>query len=74
MNLMIAYGQITVEEEGLWDIDVNIFLSEETSVTANYTPRTACGDLVIKLCEWLHSETLQALLECTKVVYSTSTR
>ncbi|KAI9869856.1 MAG: hypothetical protein M1823_008930, partial [Watsoniomyces obsoletus] len=49
MKLAVAYAQITTEEEGLWDIDVNIFLSEETSVTANYTPRTACGDLVIKL-------------------------
>ena len=73
MKLAIAYGQITVEEEGLWDIDVDIFLSEETSVTANYTARSACGDLVIKLCEWLNTETLQSLLNYTKIVYSTST-
>src|ERR1700761_4793138 len=51
MKLAVAYAQITTEEEALWNIDVNIFLSEETSVTANYTPRTACGDLVIKLDE-----------------------
>ena len=62
MKLLVAYSQITTEEEGLWNIDVNIFLSEETSVTANYTPRTACGDLAIKLAEWLKSAPVEALL------------
>ncbi|KAJ5123278.1 Armadillo-like helical [Penicillium atrosanguineum] len=38
MKLSSSYAQITSEEEGLWDVDVNLFLSEETSVTANYTP------------------------------------
>jgi hypothetical protein len=70
MKLAVAYAQITTEEEGLWDIDVNIFLSEETSVTANYTPRTACGDLVIKLGEWLTEPTLNGLLAYTRALYS----
>ncbi|KAF1840814.1 ARM repeat-containing protein [Cucurbitaria berberidis CBS 394.84] len=72
MKLAVAYAQITTEEEGLWDIDVNIFLSEETSVTANYTPRTACGDLVIKLGEWLTEPTINGLLSYTRVLYSES--
>ncbi|KAI9667509.1 MAG: hypothetical protein M1821_000325 [Bathelium mastoideum] len=71
MRLAISYAQITTEEEGLWDIDVNIFLSEETSVTANYTPRTACGDLVIKLGEWLSDATVDGLLSYTRTLYST---
>jgi hypothetical protein len=70
MKLAVAYAQITTEEEGLWDIDVNIFLSEETSVTANYTPRTACGDLVIKLGEWLTEPTISGLLSYTRALYS----
>lgn len=70
MKLAVAYAQITKEEEGLWDIDVNIFLSEETSVTANYTPRTACGDLVIKLGEWLTEPTVNGLLTYTRALYS----
>jgi hypothetical protein len=70
MKLAVAYAQITTEEEGLWDIDVNIFLSEETSVTANYTPRTACGDLVIKLGEWLTEPTINGLLTYTRALYS----
>jgi hypothetical protein len=70
MKLAVAYAQITTEEEGLWDVDVNIFLSEETSVTANYTPRTACGDLVIKLGEWLTEPTINGLLTYTRALYS----
>ncbi|KAI9670418.1 MAG: hypothetical protein M1829_004741 [Trizodia sp. TS-e1964] len=70
MKLVVAYAQITTEEEGLWDIDVNVFLSEETSVTANYTPRTACGDLVIKLSEWLPRLAVEGLMEYTKAVFS----
>ncbi|KAJ8105858.1 hypothetical protein OPT61_g9927 [Boeremia exigua] len=70
MKLAVGYAQITTEEEGLWDIDVNIFLSEETSVTANYTPRTACGDLVIKLGEWLSEPTINGLLAYTRALYS----
>jgi importin-9 len=72
MKLAVAYAQITTEEEGLWNIDVNIFLSEETSVTANYTPRTACGDLVIKLGEWLSQATVEGLLSYTRSLYSTN--
>ena len=63
MKLVVSCAQITTEEEGLWDIDVNLYLSEETSVTANYTPRTACGDLVVRgLGEWLKQVPLDALL------------
>ena len=72
MKLAVAYAQITTEEEGLWNVDVNLFLSEETSVTANYTPRTACGDLVIKLGEWLKQPTLDGLLSYTRTLYSSN--
>ncbi|KAF2661335.1 ARM repeat-containing protein [Lophiostoma macrostomum CBS 122681] len=72
MKLAVAYAQITTEEEGLWNVDVNIFLSEETSVTANYTPRTACGDLVIKLGEWLTQPTVDGLLSYTRSLYNTT--
>ena len=74
MKLVISYALITTEEEGLWEIDVNLFLSEETSVTANYTPRTACGDLVIRgLGEWLRQVPLEALLIFTRTLYSSET-
>ncbi len=70
MKLAVSYAQITVEDEGLWEIDVNVFLSEEVNVTANYTPRTACGDLVIKLGEWLNAATVEGLLAHTRTLYS----
>ncbi|GAB1733129.1 hypothetical protein NU195Hw_g5654t1 [Hortaea werneckii] len=70
MKLAVAYAHITTEEEGLWDIDVNVFLSEEANITANYTPRTACGDLVIKLGEWLNAATVEGLLANTRRLYS----
>ncbi|OKL64018.1 hypothetical protein UA08_00243 [Talaromyces atroroseus] len=67
IKLAATYAEITTEEEGIWEIDVNLFLSEETSVTANYTPRTCGGDFVIKLGEWLKVMVVQAL-----VVYTTN--
>lgn len=70
IKIAVAYAQITVEEEGLWDIDVNVFLSEEVSVTANYTPRSACGDLVIKLGDWLSGVTIDGLLAYTRTLYA----
>jgi importin-9 len=63
MQLVISYAQITTEEEGLWEIDVNLFLSEETALTANYTPRAACGALIVSgLVEWLKEVPVEALL------------
>lgn len=63
MLLVISYAQITTEEEGLWEIDVNLFLSEETALTANYTPRVACGALIVSgLLEWLKELPVEALL------------
>jgi len=70
MKIAVAYAQITTEEEGLWDIDVNVFLSEEVNVTANYTPRTACGDLISKLGEWLNAATVEGLLAYTRTLYA----
>lgn len=70
MKLAVGYAQIPKEEEDLWDIDVNLFLAEETSVTANYTARTACGDLLIKLGEWLNHGALEGLLQYTQALFA----
>ena len=70
MKLAVSYAQIPKEEEDLWDIDVNLFLAEETSVTANYTARTACGDLLIKVGEWLHQGALEGLLAYTQALFA----
>ncbi|KAI1131326.1 armadillo-type protein [Nemania abortiva] len=65
-----SYGQITLEEQQLWDIDVSLYLAEEQSVSANYTPRTACGDILIKLGEWLGQKALEGLYAYTKSVFT----
>lgn len=72
MELLVSYSQITQEEEGLWDIDVSLYLAEETSVSSSYTARTACGDVLIKLGEWLHQQALEALLAYTKSLFATN--
>lgn len=48
--VLVGFAQITTEDEGMWDIDVNVFLSEETSETANYSVRDACSNFARKLC------------------------
>ncbi|CAK7564867.1 MAG: hypothetical protein SEPTF4163_002770 [Sporothrix epigloea] len=70
MLLLIDYGRITREEEELWEIDVSLYLSEETSVTANYTARTACGDLLIKLGEWVGQRALEGLYARTHALFA----
>ncbi|WEW57420.1 hypothetical protein PRK78_002887 [Emydomyces testavorans] len=70
LKLVISYAQISTEEEGLWDIDVNLYISEESSVTSNYTPRTCSGDVVIKLGEWLKTTVVEALLAYIGVIFS----
>ncbi|RFU32070.1 hypothetical protein B7463_g4248, partial [Scytalidium lignicola] len=69
MKLTVNYAQIPKEEEELWSYDSSVFLAEETSVSANYTARTACGDLIIKLGEWLHQGAIEGLLAYTKAVF-----
>ncbi|KAL9005887.1 MAG: hypothetical protein Q9188_001349 [Gyalolechia gomerana] len=66
MAILVGYSQITQEDEGLWNFDVNVFLSEETSETANYSPRNACTCLVQKLSKW---PVLESLLAYTKTTY-----
>ncbi|KAL9641218.1 MAG: hypothetical protein Q9204_000206 [Flavoplaca sp. TL-2023a] len=66
MTILVGFSQITQEDEGLWDFDVNVFLSEETSETANYSPRNACSCLAQKLCKY---PVLDSLLAHTKAIY-----
>ncbi|KAL8967756.1 MAG: hypothetical protein Q9183_002771 [Haloplaca sp. 2 TL-2023] len=66
IGILIGYSQITQEDQGLWNFDVNVFLSEETSETANYSPRNACTYLVQKLSKW---PLLESLLARTKALF-----
>ncbi|KAM5347947.1 hypothetical protein ACJ41O_007771 [Fusarium nematophilum] len=70
MKMLVAYSRVTREEEDLWDIDCSLYLAEETSVTANYTARTAAGDLLIKMGEWFNQKTIDGLFGYTKTLFS----
>ena len=50
--ILVGYSQITTDDEGMWEIDVNIFLAEETAETSNYSTRSACSNFIVKLCNW----------------------
>ncbi|PWW77744.1 ARM repeat-containing protein [Tuber magnatum] len=65
----VALGQVAKEDEGLWEVDLNIFLCEESAISANYTPRTASGDLILKLGEWFQTETEEALWAHTEQIF-----
>ncbi|KAL8352437.1 hypothetical protein RB601_002649 [Gaeumannomyces tritici] len=70
IKLIVSFSRITREEEELWDIDVSLYLAEEGSITANYTARTACGDFLIKLGEWLVLRSVEALFTYTKTLFA----
>lgn len=66
--LAVSYSQVLTEDEELWEMDVNIFLSEETSETANYSARNACAALVGKLCSY-NWPVLESLLSHSKTTF-----
>ena len=66
---IVGYGHITNEDGEMWDIDVNCFLAEETSETANYTPRSAVSILVYKAVK-AHWPILDSLQAYTQAAFS----
>ncbi|EXJ94464.1 hypothetical protein A1O1_02860 [Capronia coronata CBS 617.96] len=63
IRVLVLYARIPQEEETLWEYDPNLYLCEATSLTANYTPRAACAELVVRsLGEWLKQVPIVALL------------
>lgn len=70
MRMLVSYSRVIREEEELWDIDCSLYLAEETSVTANYTARTAAGDLLIKMGEWFDQKAIDGLFGYTKDLFT----
>ncbi|PHH83498.1 hypothetical protein CDD82_49 [Ophiocordyceps australis] len=69
MTMLVSYGRVTQEEEDLWDIDCSLYLAEETSVSANYTARTAAGDLLIKMGEAFDHQAIDGLYGYTSTLF-----
>lgn len=70
MKTLVAFSRITQEEEGLWDIDCSLYLAEEASASANYTSRTAAGDVLIKLGEVYSQAALDGLFGYTQTLFT----
>lgn len=70
MKTLVAFSRITQEEEGLWDIDCSLYLAEEASASANYTSRTAAGDVLIKLGEIYNQAALDGLFGYTQTLFT----
>ena len=69
MGSLVTFSCITAESEGLWEIDFNVFLSEETFAETNNSPRSACASFVWKICSWLPAQALDSLIAYMKVVF-----
>ena len=70
MKTLVSFSRITQEEEGLWDIDCSLYLAEEASASANYTSRTAAGDVLIKLGEVYNQAALDGLFGYTQTLFT----
>ena len=69
MAILVGYSQITTDDEAMWEIDVNIFLAEETAETSNYSTRSACSNFIVKLCNW-PGPVVQSLLNFSKSMFA----
>jgi hypothetical protein len=74
VSTAITLSQIAGEDKTMWEIDLNVFLSEETAISANYTPRTASGDLIMKIGECFPAQTLESLFDHTQRIFSAENR
>ena len=72
LAVAVGFSHIPTEDAEMWELDVNCFLSEETSETANYTARNACAGLAQKLSDfsWPIPE---CLLAYSKTVFQDAT-
>ena len=70
MKTLVAFSRISQEDEGLWDIDCSLYLAEEASASANYTSRTAAGDVLIKLGEVYSQAALDGLFAYTQTLFT----
>jgi importin-9 len=69
LGALVAFSSITEETQEMWEIDFNVFLSEETFAETNNTPRSVCAGFVWKICDWYPRQTLESLLAYIKVVF-----
>ena len=63
LAVLVQYSRASEEEQGMWDADINIYLAEMDAITANYTPRAACAEIISRtLYDWLKQTLVEAML------------
>jgi importin-9 len=63
LDLLVRYTRTGNEEQQMWDVDVDLYLTDINSISLNYTPRIACAEVVAQtLLPWLKQTFLEAVL------------
>ncbi|ETN42061.1 uncharacterized protein HMPREF1541_04000 [Cyphellophora europaea CBS 101466] len=63
LDLLVRYARPANEEQQMWDVDVDLYLTDINSISLNYTPRVACAEVVAQtLLPWLKQTFLEAVL------------
>ncbi|MCJ1476763.1 hypothetical protein MMC13_005432 [Lambiella insularis] len=69
MGVLVTFSIITSEQQELWDIDFNVFLSEETLADANNTARNVCASFIHRICSWLPEQSLNSILGYMRLIW-----
>ena len=69
LGTLVTFSSITKEAEEMWEVDFNVFLSEETFAELNNSPRSVCAGFVWKICTWFPQQTLESLLGYIKMIF-----
>ena len=72
LRTLVLFSSITKEAEEMWELDYNVFLSEETFAETNNTPRSVCAGFVWKVSSWFPKETLETLVALVQELFDTN--
>jgi hypothetical protein len=70
LGALVTFSSITNESEGMWDVDFNIFLTEEAFADTNNTPRSVCAGFIWKICGWFPKQTVEGLLGYITAIFN----
>lgn len=63
LDVLVRYGRTASEEQSMWDVDVDLYLTDINSISLNYTPRVAAAEVVAQtLVPWLKQTYFEAAL------------
>lgn len=69
LRTLVTFSAISKESEEMFELDYNVFLSEETFAETNNTTRSVCAGFVWKVCGWFPHQTLETLVGYLREVF-----